>query len=211
MTVAEIFDRGARSPLLHDPFVQRIWDMVQDDQLFKKSPEQLEEIKRVNRRESLSFFARHSPYYAALFDRLDIDPKSASIDDLAKLAVPSDLLRGDGQRPFLIDDVEPVAQGKVYFITDERAYSYEELYGIMAEILGKPRPRCHLPVLLAKLMVAPVQGLDTLRGKRNFIWRIRTMGTFKVDRHYSINRVQMDLGYRPTYDLAIGLRETVQW
>lgn len=106
MTVAEIFDRAARSPLLYDPFVQRIWNMVQDDQLFKKSPNQLEEIRRVNRRESLSFFARHSPYYAALFDRLDIDQKSASIDDLAKLAVPSDLLRGDGQRPFLIDDVE---------------------------------------------------------------------------------------------------------
>lgn len=104
-----------------------------------------------------------------------------------------------------------VAQGKVYFITDDRAYSYEELYGIIAEILGKPRPRFHLPVFLAKIMVAPIQGLDAMRGKRNFIWRIKTMDTFKVDRHYSINRVQMDLGYRPTYDLDSGLRETVQW
>jgi len=106
MTVAEIFDRAARSPLLHDPFVQRIWNLVQDDQLFKKSPNQLDEIRRLNRRESLSFFARHSPFYAALFERLEIEPKSASVDDLAKLSVPSDLLRGEGQKPFLIEDVE---------------------------------------------------------------------------------------------------------
>ena len=108
-------------------------------------------------------------------------------------------------------DKPEVAQGKVYFITDQRAYSYEELYGIMADILGKPRPRLHLPVFLAKIMVAPIQGLDALRGKRNFIWRIKTMDTFKVDRHYSINRAVKDLSYRPSYDLASGLRETIQW
>lgn len=84
-----------------------VWEAIQTDALFHRSPDQLRELRRQMTRECLLFFKRHSDYYAQLFERLDIEPRSAGIEDLAKLAVPSDLLRGDGHRPFLIPDVEP--------------------------------------------------------------------------------------------------------
>ena len=81
--------------------------MVQSDGLFHQSPDQLRDLRRQMTRESLLFFKHHSNYYSELFDRLDIDPKFAEIEDLAKLAVPSDMLRGEGHSPFLIPEVEP--------------------------------------------------------------------------------------------------------
>jgi phenylacetate-coenzyme A ligase PaaK-like adenylate-forming protein len=107
MTVEEIFNRAAKSRLLQDPFVERVWESVQGDSLFHKTPDQLRTIRTQMTRESLLFFKRHSSYYSELFERLDIEPSTAGIEDLAKLAVPSDMLRGEGHRPFLIPDVEP--------------------------------------------------------------------------------------------------------
>jgi hypothetical protein len=107
MTVGEIFARASNSKLLNDPFVERIWDLVQSDSLFNKSPDHLLDLRKQMTRESLLFFKRKSNYYSELFERLEINPATAGIEDLAKLAVPSDMLRGEGHKPFLIPGVEP--------------------------------------------------------------------------------------------------------
>ena len=92
--------------LLRDPYVEKVWSMIQGDGLFLKSPDQLHDLRWQMTRECLQYFMRHSPYYEELFERLEIDAKTAGIEDLAKLAVPSDMLRGEGQKPFLISDLE---------------------------------------------------------------------------------------------------------
>jgi dihydroflavonol-4-reductase len=103
------------------------------------------------------------------------------------------------------------AKGRTYIITDSRAYSYEEIYEIMARIFNKKPPRLHVPIALAKVMVAPVQLVNWIRRKPNFIWRVGTMNTFKVDRNYSIERAGKELGYEPRYALPQGLEETAVW
>jgi len=99
-------ERGAQSRLLNDPYVKRIWDLINDHGLFDRSADDLASLRGSLCREALQFFARHSRYYEELFDRLDIDPSKATPYDVAKLAIPSDMLRGDGQKKFLIDEVE---------------------------------------------------------------------------------------------------------
>ncbi|MBN1109867.1 MAG: hypothetical protein JXA45_03810 [Methanomassiliicoccales archaeon] len=105
-TAEEIMERGARSALLNDPYVRRVWELINGDSLFKMSTEDLASLRASLRREALQYFARHSPYYAELFERLEIDPAKATLHDVAKLAIPSDMLRGEGQKRFLIQDVE---------------------------------------------------------------------------------------------------------
>ncbi|MBC7120623.1 MAG: hypothetical protein H5T33_03465 [Candidatus Methanosuratus sp.] len=112
MGSSEIFKRATESLLLKDPYVEKVWNLVGDTSLFRKSPEFLTSLRRDLLQESLDFFRRHSAYYSQLFERLGIDPKSADFPDLAKLAVPSDMLRGEGQKRLLIDRVE---QGGRYF------------------------------------------------------------------------------------------------
>ena len=104
-----------------------------------------------------------------------------------------------------------VSAGRTYFITDSRAYSYEEIYGILANIFGKDPPKWHVGVLLAKIIAAPIQAFNWLRRKKDFVWRVDSMNTFKVDRYYSIERARKELGYQPKYSLPDGLKETADW
>ncbi|MEM0449284.1 MAG: NAD-dependent epimerase/dehydratase family protein [Methanomassiliicoccales archaeon] len=131
---------------------------------------------------------------------------------------------GDGKKVLQFVHVKDVVQaflraldrfedvkGNTYIISGSRAYSYEEIYALMAKTFNKEPPRWHIPVALAKTMVAPVQLFNRLRGKDNFIWRVQTMDTFKVDRNYSIDKARRELGYEPQHPLPDGLRETVEW
>lgn len=112
MNSAEILDVGSRSRLLTDPYVEKIWGLVNDKSLFNRSPDYLAGLRRGLIREALAFFARHSDHYKILLERMGIDPKSAEPEDLARIAVPSDILRGDGHKQFLIRDAE---EGGEYF------------------------------------------------------------------------------------------------
>jgi hypothetical protein len=104
MSLEEIIQRARSSPLLEDPYVKRVWSLINDGVLFNMSPERLSGERKVLTRECLAFLSRHSSYYAALFERADVDPRTAGLNELARLAMPSDMLRGGGQP--LIDDVD---------------------------------------------------------------------------------------------------------
>ncbi|MEM2080064.1 MAG: hypothetical protein QW104_05215 [Nitrososphaerota archaeon] len=104
-TLDEIHKYSTKSKLLEDPYVKKVWDLSGDPDLFSKSPDYLAKLRRDLLRESLRFFIRKSRFYADLMERLEVDPGAAEVEDLVKLAVPSELLRGEGYRRLLIEDV----------------------------------------------------------------------------------------------------------
>ncbi|MEM3404421.1 MAG: hypothetical protein QXJ17_07800 [Nitrososphaeria archaeon] len=106
MNSSEIFDLASKSKLTHDSYVEKIWNHINDKSLFNKSPYYLRELRKGLLRDALKYFSSHSEYYAQLFERLSINPKNAELSDLAKLAIPSDILRGDGHKQFVIKDVD---------------------------------------------------------------------------------------------------------
>jgi hypothetical protein len=106
MNSTEIFEAASKSRLLKDPYVEKIWALMSDKNLFSKSPDYLGKLRRSLLRDALDYFSRRSDYYRGLFERLGIRPRDAEPEDLAKLAVPSDVLRGEGHKQFLIKDLE---------------------------------------------------------------------------------------------------------
>ncbi len=104
-----------------------------------------------------------------------------------------------------------VASGQTYIVSEERSYSYGEVYRMLADILGKKMPRIRLPPLLAKVMIAPVQAVNALLRRDNFMWRISTVDAVTSDRSYSVEKIIQELGYSPQHRLHDGLRETVKW
>ena len=105
-TIEEIYSGAEKSKFFSDPHVKRLWELSGDSTLFSKSPDYLRSLRKTLLRDSLKFFVRHSSFYAELLERLEIDPDAAEYADLVKLAVPSDMLRGNEYRKLLIDDVD---------------------------------------------------------------------------------------------------------
>lgn len=104
-----------------------------------------------------------------------------------------------------------VSSGETYIVSEERSYSYEDVYRMLADITGKKMPRIKVPPLMAKIMMAPIQAVNALLRRDNFMWRISTVDAVTSDRSYSVEKIKEDLGYSPRYRLDDGLRETVDW
>ncbi len=104
-----------------------------------------------------------------------------------------------------------VSKGQTYIISDERAYTYNELNEIMAEICGRKPPGIYVPPIFAKVMIAPVELFNRITRREHFLWHIKTVDAVTQDRAYSIDKAKLELGYQPKYDLKMGLQETVEW
>lgn len=101
-TYKTLEERAHSSKFLNDPHVRRLMELAQDRSLFEKTPDYLAKLRRDLLRGSLEFFARNSVFYERLLETQGINPKAADLEDLAKLAVPSDMLRGEGFSRFLL-------------------------------------------------------------------------------------------------------------
>ncbi len=101
--------------------------------------------------------------------------------------------------------------GGTYIITQARPYTYEEVYRVLAKIFQQKEPRWRVPRSLAKLMMLPIEGINLLIGRENFLYRRETVNSVTSDRAFKIDRARRDLGYEPMYDLPEGMAETVAW
>jgi nucleoside-diphosphate-sugar epimerase len=111
----------------------------------------------------------------------------------------------------LIRALGPQASHGVFNITDEKAYTYEEVYAIMAQLVGRKPPKMHLPVWLAKGLIGIAEGMDRIAGRENFLYHVSTVRSVTTDRAYSIEHARKVLGYDPQHPLPEGLKETVEW
>lgn len=105
----------------------------------------------------------------------------------------------------------PASIGGTYIITQARPYTYEEVYRVLSNIFQQREPRWRLPKSVAKLMMLPIEGVNLLIGRENFLYRRETVESVTSDRAFSIDRARRDLGYEPVYDLPEGMAETVAW
>lgn len=110
--------------------------------------------------------------------------------------------------------------GGVYFISDNRSYSIEEVVRGIAAAIGRPVITPHIPVPVAMAMGV---GFEVLSKVLPFYpFRIKQTGRPPFSRktvawtsesrlYCDISRARVELGYKPPYDLETGLRETVAW
>lgn len=107
-------------------------------------------------------------------------------------------------------DREPEAIGEVFIIGGPEYCSLNELTARIADLLGKPPPRFHLPVRPLYLLSAAVEKVCVPLRIEPPIYR-RRVAFFTKNRAFSIEKAERVLGYRPRYDLDRGLRDTIAW
>lgn len=92
----------------------------------------------------------------------------------------------------------PAAAGKVFFVSDGDDVSTPELVRRLAAALGRPARLVGVPVVLMRLG-------GSLTGKTSAVDRL--LGSLTVD----ISRIRTELGWKPPFTMAAGLKETAKW
>lgn len=103
------------------------------------------------------------------------------------------------------------AQGETYFISSERALTYNEVYETLSQLLGREPPTLHVPPFLAKLGMAPLEFLYKLTGKEDFMVHVSTVDVTQTDRAYSWEKAHNHFGYTPEYSFEKGAKITLEW
>lgn len=111
----------------------------------------------------------------------------------------------------LVLEKTDVSVGQTYIISDERAYTYREVYEIISQIIGKKPPKIKLSPRIAKFLLTFTEAYDRMRKGENLILRKSIVDAVTTHRAYSINKAKKELGYKPQYDLKKGLEETIKW
>jgi nucleoside-diphosphate-sugar epimerase len=94
----------------------------------------------------------------------------------------------------------PAAAGRVYIVTDERAYSTRQVYDAARVCLGLPPVAWAVPAAALRLIAAGGDLARHLAGRRlGFDTDAfqKLLGTAA----YDATRIRRELGYRPTHDL----------
>lgn len=111
----------------------------------------------------------------------------------------------------LVLEKPEVSTGQTYIISDEKAYTYKEVYEIISQILGKETPKIKLSPRIAKFLLTFTEIYDRVSGGGNLILRRSIVDAVTTHRAYSINKAKKELGYKPQYNLKKGLEETIKW
>lgn len=104
-----------------------------------------------------------------------------------------------------------ISTGETYILSEDRAYTYREVYQILSEILGRSPPKYSIPPSVAKILLSFTEVYDKLRGGGNILFRRMIVDAVTKHRAYSIEKAKRELGYIPQYTLKNGLKETVEW
>ncbi|MBU7025719.1 MAG: NAD-dependent epimerase/dehydratase family protein [Theionarchaea archaeon] len=103
------------------------------------------------------------------------------------------------------------AVGEVYFISSQKAVTYNEAYEILCRLLERDPPQLHVPPFLAKIGIAPLELLYRLIKKEDFMVHVSTVDVTQTDRAYSWEKAYKDFGYKPEYTFEEGARITLKW
>lgn len=103
------------------------------------------------------------------------------------------------------------AMGGTYFISSDRAITYNEAYRTVCRLTGREPPRLHVPPFLAKVGIAPLELLYRVAGKEDFMVHVSTVDVTQTDRAYSWEKAHRDLGYTPEYSFEKGAEITLNW
>jgi nucleoside-diphosphate-sugar epimerase len=102
----------------------------------------------------------------------------------------------------------PVATGKIYVVTDGKAYTTRQIYEWICAALGRPVPRWVIPLVLLRFAAHIGDTIGRLSGRR-FVLDTDALDKLLGSAWYSSEKISRELGYKPAYTLKDSLPEMV--
>jgi len=103
----------------------------------------------------------------------------------------------------------PAAAGKVYNVTDGKFHTIQDINLAISTALGRKPPRLFLPIVPVRLAAGVLEDVAGLIGLQSPIGRA-TIEKYTEDIFVDGQRIQVELGFMPKYDLLTGWQETIQ-
>lgn len=103
------------------------------------------------------------------------------------------------------------SSGRVYFVAEDRSYSYSEAGDIISEVLGVRALDVHVPIPIMRIAGRITEEIANLRKKPSIFTADKvnelTAKYWLVDS----SRIEKDLGFRSSTSFREGVGETVDW
>lgn len=158
------------------------------------------------------FYGPFQPERQTLFFQMIRDGKGPIVGDgknLRSMAYIDNLAQG-----LLLAASTPIANGKVYWIADERPYSMNEIIDTIESVLEIDfgikcaHKRLRLPSIASD--IAWVIDMS-LQGMGLYHQKMHVLSEMNKNIACSISLAQQELGYRPNVDLRAGMRKSIGW
>lgn len=145
------------------------------------------------------------------------------ITGYARRGLPSKIMIGKGHTYIQFAHAKDAAVGfrlavereesinQIFIITEDRFYTYREVYEILYKITGVEPPRISINPRIAKFLLFFTEIYDKFTGEGNIMYRRMIVDSVTKHRAYSNEKAKRLLGFKPTYNLEDGLRETIRW
>jgi nucleoside-diphosphate-sugar epimerase len=104
----------------------------------------------------------------------------------------------------------PMANGRRYIVTDDRAYSTRELYEAICRALAKLIPRWHFPLSALRVSAKLGDGIGRLRGRRA-PFDSDVLAKMIGSDLYSCEKIARELGYQPSMTFEKALPAMIEW
>jgi nucleoside-diphosphate-sugar epimerase len=102
------------------------------------------------------------------------------------------------------------ANDQRYIVTDEKAYSTNELYRMICQGLGKSLPRWRIPRIALGTLGRVGDVIGRVRGRR-FVFDSDALNKLTGSAWYSAEKISRELGYHPSVTFQDSLPELIDW
>jgi nucleoside-diphosphate-sugar epimerase len=102
----------------------------------------------------------------------------------------------------------PGAAGKMFNVSDGKIHTVKDISLAICQALGRKPPRLSLPVGPVRVIAGFTEDVARFMGHQPLIMRA-TIDKYIEDVAVDCNRIQMELGFVPQFDLYAGWRDTI--
>jgi UDP-glucose 4-epimerase len=99
----------------------------------------------------------------------------------------------------------------IYNITDGNSYNRYQLADIVKDLVKRKARRFHIPLPLVRVLAFCLEKVNGMLRKPSVINREKLLELAASNWACDISKAKKELGFAPKFDLASGLRDTVEW
>jgi nucleoside-diphosphate-sugar epimerase len=130
------------------------------------------------------------------------------------------VIPGDGEKHIMFIHVDDVVTGflaalksrtaanNTFILCTDDALNYNEVFETIADHLGVKPPKRKVPAWLAKIGIGVISPFKR-RGKKSYLWHVKSVQAMIEDRWYSNKKAKKLLGWSPKLTMREGIRKAI--